>query len=247
MREIYCIVIFFILKGLLNPTFEEFSYFFLLNVIGISKFMFALLVLIGNICHVVGALFYKAFCRSVDTRWMVLFAMLVQIVATFLNFCFAKRWNLELGISDLVFLLFTDIVFSVVGTLLYTLPIMALFAKITPAKIEGTIFAFLTGTMNLASSVISPGMGTFINHQFVGVNKKNLSNYSTLCLIAFIGSILTLTLLPLIPTKEQIVENRAERRKAELERRQRRRDRRAAKKMNDPEMSEQMNLMMEDG
>ena len=24
-----------------------------------------------------GALFYKAFCRSVDTRWMVLFAMLV--------------------------------------------------------------------------------------------------------------------------------------------------------------------------
>lgn len=202
MREIYFIVIFFIAKGILNPTFEEFSYFFLLNVIGISKFMFALLVLIGNICHVVGALFYKAFCRSVETRWMVLFAMLVQVVSTFLNFCFAKRWNKDIGISDLVFLLFTDIVFSVVGTLLYTLPILALFAKITPAKIEGTIFAFLTGTMNLASTVISPGMGTWINHQFVGVNKKDLSNYSTLCLIAFIGSILTIALLPLIPTKE---------------------------------------------
>ena len=95
---------------------------------------------------------------------MVLYSMLVQVVATFLNFCFAERWNKDIGIDDLLFLIFTDIVFSVIVTLLYTLPIMALFAKITPAKIEGTIFAFLTGTMNLASAVISPGMGTFINN-----------------------------------------------------------------------------------
>jgi hypothetical protein len=84
---------------------------------------------------------------------------------------------------------------------LYSLPILALFAKITPAKIEGTIFAFLTGTMNLASTVIQPGMGTLINAKFVGVNKKDLSGYSTLCLVAFICSIVTFILLPLIPTK----------------------------------------------
>lgn len=47
MKEIYFVVIFFILKGLINPTFEEFSYFFLMSVIGVSKFMFAMLVLIG--------------------------------------------------------------------------------------------------------------------------------------------------------------------------------------------------------
>lgn len=47
MREIYVLVIFFLVKGVLNPTFREFTYFFLLNVIHISKFMFALLELIG--------------------------------------------------------------------------------------------------------------------------------------------------------------------------------------------------------
>ena len=47
MKEIYFVVIFFILRGILNPTFEEFTYFFLLNVIGVSKFIFAVLVLIG--------------------------------------------------------------------------------------------------------------------------------------------------------------------------------------------------------
>jgi len=201
MREIYFIIIFFIVKGILNPTFEEFSYFFLLNVIGVSKFLFALLVLVGQICHVIGALLYKAFCRNVDTRWMIFWAMVTGSIGSFLNFVFAKRWNLDMGIPDLVFLFFTDVVFNVLGVVLYSLPILALFAKITPAKIEGTIFAFLTGTMNLASTVISPGMGTLINAQFVGVNKKDLSGYSTLCLIAFIASIITFALLPLIPTK----------------------------------------------
>ena len=101
--------------------------------------------------------------------------MVAVSIGAFLNYTFAKRWNLDIGIPDLVFLFFTDIVFNVLGTVLYSLPILALFAKITPAKIEGTIFAFLTGTMNLASTVISPGMGTLINSQFVGVNKKDLS------------------------------------------------------------------------
>ena len=206
MREIFCIVIFFILRGILNPTFEEFSYFFLLNVIGISKFLFAVLVLVGQICHVLGALLYKAFCRNVDTRWMVFWAILANVFATFANFAFAKRWNKNCNINDIVFLFFTDVVFNVIQTVLYSLPILALFAKITPAKIEGTIFAFLTGTMNLASTVIQPGMGTLINKQFVGVNKKDLSGYPTLCLVAFICSIVTFVLLPLIPSKKQLVE-----------------------------------------
>ena len=44
-------------------------------------------------------------------------------------------------------------------------------------------------------------MGTFINSQWVGVNKNDLSRYSTLILIAFIGSILVFPLLFLIPTR----------------------------------------------
>ena len=45
--EIYCIVIYFLLDGITNPSFSDFTYFFLMNVIGVSKFMFAMIVLIG--------------------------------------------------------------------------------------------------------------------------------------------------------------------------------------------------------
>ena len=58
------------------------------------------------------------------------------------------RWNLSWGISDYFFLIFTDVVFGAISTAFGLLPIMALFAKITPRRIEGTMFAFLTGTAN---------------------------------------------------------------------------------------------------
>lgn len=209
MKEIYFLIIFFIAKAIIVPSFEEFTYFFLLNVIKISKFFFSLLVLIGQICHIIGALIYKAWCRNIDTRWMIFFAMCVGVLSAFLQFTFAKRWNLSMGIPDVAFLLFTDVVFSTVGVILYTLPILALFAKITPPRIEGTIFAFLTGTMNLGNTIIAPNVGAFENKQFVGVNKKDLSKYWVLILIQLIGSILVFALLPLIPTRSQLKEWKA--------------------------------------
>jgi len=86
---------------------------------------------------------------------------------------FAKRWNLEMGISDYAFLIFTDVVFGAFALSFGTLPILALFAKITPKRIEGTMFAFLTGTSNLDGGVIAPMVGSWINYQFVGVNKDD--------------------------------------------------------------------------
>jgi len=148
MKEIYFVIIFFVLRGILNPSFEEFTYFFLLNVLGVSKFIFAILVLIGQICHLIGALIYRAFGRNVDTRIMIVIAISTDVIGNFLQYSLAKRWNLELEVSDMFMLLFTDAVTNTLSTLLFTLPILSLFAKITPPKIEGTIFAFLTGTLN---------------------------------------------------------------------------------------------------
>ena len=47
MKEIYYLVIFFIASAIIQPSFGEFSYFFLLNIVGISKLTFAVLMLVG--------------------------------------------------------------------------------------------------------------------------------------------------------------------------------------------------------
>ena len=47
MREIYFIIIFFLIKGFIIPSFEDFTYYFLMDEIYVSKFVFALLVLVA--------------------------------------------------------------------------------------------------------------------------------------------------------------------------------------------------------
>jgi Na+/melibiose symporter-like transporter len=153
-REIYLVVIYFLVDGFTNPTFGDYSYFFLMNIIGVSKFMFAMITLIGSICSIVGVLLYEAFLKTTEVRTILIWNVALAVLASWLNYCFAMRWNLEVGISDYAFILFTDVVFGAITTAFGTLPLMALFAKITPKGIEGTIFAFLTGGSNLDQGIL---------------------------------------------------------------------------------------------
>ena len=105
-----------------------------------------------------------------------------------------------MGISDLSFLYGSTIIFGVIGSAISFLPLLALFAKITPKKVEGTLYAVMTGVWNLSSFVLAPMIGVYINDKFVGVTADNLDGYSKLCQISLIVSFFSFLLLPLIPT-----------------------------------------------
>jgi len=111
----------------------------------------------------------------------------------------------------MAFIVLTDTIFGVIAQAMSTLPTLALFAKITPTKIEGTVFAFLTGTTNLASNVLSPMVGVWINEKYFGVTAEDLSQYPNLCLVSLITSFLGFLVVPLIPTKLDIQEYQEER------------------------------------
>lgn len=80
-----------------------------------------------------------------------------------MSIIFANRWNLGVGISDIVFLLLTDTIFDCLAVALKILPSFALIAKVVPLGIEATIFALMTGTWNLSEGVLSPMIGAFLN------------------------------------------------------------------------------------
>lgn len=145
-----------------------------------------------------------------EVRTVLIINVAIAIVGAFLAYAFAMRWNLACGISDYFFLIFTDVVFGAIAMAFSTLPIMSLFAKITPKRIEGTIFAFLTGTSNLDAGVIQPLMGNFVN-SFVGVNKDDLSGYPTLMLVSLCCAPIGFATIFLIPTQEAIDQSQKER------------------------------------
>ena len=85
----------------------------------------------------------------VETRTLLFWNVTINIVAAILSYLFALRLTKEWGINDYAYLIITTIVFGSFGMALQTLPLLSLFAKITPHRIEGTMYAFFTGTMNL--------------------------------------------------------------------------------------------------
>jgi len=94
---------------------------------------------------------------------LLYWSTIVSVVSSLAGWGFALRWNLILGINDMIFVILTDTIFGTISLAMNTLPTLALFAKITPTKIEGTVFAFLTGTTNLANNVLSPMIGVWVN------------------------------------------------------------------------------------
>ena len=111
--------------------------------------------------------------KDMEVRTVLFWNAILGVIGAFLSYCFAMRWNLEWGVSDYFFLIFTDVVFGAVTMAFGTLPILAFFAKITPKRIEGTMYAFLTGCSNLDGNVIKVVLGTWINNEYVGVNKDD--------------------------------------------------------------------------
>jgi Na+/melibiose symporter-like transporter len=120
-----------------------------MNVIGLNKFMFAMITLIGQLCSCVGVVIYGAFLRKIEVRWVLFWNCVFNVVGSFLNYAFAMRWNLAWGMSDMSFIIFSDVVTGALNTAFQLLPLLSMFAKIIPKNIEGTMFAFLTGAWNL--------------------------------------------------------------------------------------------------
>lgn len=87
-------VIYFLLDGLTNPSFSDFSYFFLLNVVGLSKFMFAMVALIGQVCSVIGVIIYEKWLKTKEVRTVIMWNVILGIIGAWLNYMFAMRWNL---------------------------------------------------------------------------------------------------------------------------------------------------------
>lgn len=136
----------------------------------------------------------------------MLWNSIMGVVGGFISLIFATRLNLSLGISDLTFVILSSIVTETLSTAFSQMPVLVLFAKITPPNIEATVFALFTGLFNLSAIVISPNMGIIVNKLFIGVTLDNLSEYYKLVFIQLMLSFIPIFLQFLIPMKHEIDE-----------------------------------------
>lgn len=119
--------------------------------------------MLGYCTLTIGTVYYNLYLKTVETRTLFRWATYLGLIGGIFSYCFVMRWNLLIGISDTCFMIFDDLVIHTLRLALTILPAMVLFAKITPPSIEGTCFAFLTGTSNFCHHILGPLIGMILN------------------------------------------------------------------------------------
>lgn len=138
-------------------------------------------------------------------RTVYFFALIISIIGTLTTWAQYKRINIAMGIQDLDFVIFTNVVTGTLTTAFFLLPTLSIYTRLTPKKIEATVYALLTSSFNLSSEVFSNFLGAIIT-QWVGVDEKNLDKAHILMEIQTVTILLCLPALYLVPTRAQVDE-----------------------------------------
>jgi hypothetical protein len=146
-------------------------------VVKFSKYTVSMLTLLGFVTLLTGTIAFERIFKRYEVKQLMLWNSIIGVIGGFISLVFAMRLNLAIGISDLVFVILSSVVTDTLSTAFNQMPVLVLFAKITPPNIEATVFALFTGIFNLSSIVISPNVGILLNKLFVGVTLDNLDLY----------------------------------------------------------------------
>lgn len=191
-------LLFFILIGFTVPRFDDFMYYFKIGPAGFSQFSYSILTLLGAIALIIGIMIYQRYFKDTEPRTMIGMAIGLTIVSSFFDMCFVLRWNLAIGIPDILWVVCSSTAMSTLIFAFMILPPGVLLAKLTPAHVEATMYAF-TSSITSAIFPMSKFLGTFLNKFTFNVTNENLENLYKLYILQIILGTAPFFYLWLIP------------------------------------------------
>lgn len=160
-----------------------------------------MLSMVGYITLISGSAMFNLFMKDKEFTVMMILACFVNFIGSITTVLFTTEHTL--GLPPFLFVLFTGTVTDTLYQCFVQLPLMVLFAKLIPEKIEASLFAFLTGMSNLVNLFISPNLGNLIN-LWVGVTSDTLNDVWKLYVIQAGLSLVPLLFIWLIPKRAQV-------------------------------------------
>ena len=135
------------------PNFGSFGYYFQTDVLKVSKQNIALLNILGYTCLLFGSQFYNSYLKHYELRTLMKIGSVITILLSPAYLLLVFRKNLEYGIPDVALIVFDESVGEIISQAFISMPVMVLYAKITPPHIEATCFALLASSSNLRSTI----------------------------------------------------------------------------------------------
>ncbi len=203
--EYYSVIVYLTVTGFVVPSLGSFGYYFMMDVIGLSKFTYSMLTVLGFFGLLLGTQAYHKWFQEWEFRTLVFIEVAIDLFLAPIQFMLIFRLNVDWGIPDISLILFTEAVSDVTSQCFIGLPFAVLIAKICPKRVEATSYAMLASIISLRHT-IRAWIGTYVNDTFVGVTQKDLSHYWVLCVIGFVCAFIPLLFLWLIPSKQAIAD-----------------------------------------
>ena len=202
------VLLYVIIRGLLNPSFSSFWYYYVTKIKEFSQFFIGMMSMLGYVALLTGSILYQVVFAKREFRTVMILENMLSTFGGLLGVVFILDLHKKIGLSDEVYYAIQSMFLEALSMSFFDLPIMVLFAKITPKNIEGTVFALLTGLINLGSGVLSPLTGSIIDDLFVHVTRENLTN-DNMVILAWIETVMALLpnlFILLIPTRKMVLE-----------------------------------------
>jgi len=147
---------------------------------------------VGAVGLFFGVVVYNKYLTRLSYRRIFLLAQLAIALYNLSDYILVKRWNLSIGVPDIVFILGDD-AFGVLVGRFFMMPMLVLSSKVCPDNLEGTLFAMLMALANFGSTV-----GEFFGATMTEMLGIKDGNYDMLPQAVIAKSICRLLPIPLI-------------------------------------------------
>ena len=115
IREYYFIILYLFIGGFLVPNFGSFGYYFMLDVVGISKFTYSMLTVLGYVCLLLGTQVFNKYFKESEYRNLIMAEAFLSIILAPASFIFVLRLNVAWGIPDMAIIIFTETVSEILS------------------------------------------------------------------------------------------------------------------------------------
>lgn len=92
------------------PSFGTFGYYFMLDVVKLSKFTIALLNVLGYISLLLGSILFNACLKKKEYSTLCIYNIIIGLLFAPMNLLFAMRLNEAYGLPDMFVIIYGDIV-----------------------------------------------------------------------------------------------------------------------------------------
>jgi len=192
-----CVIFFFIFSSIV-PSYSNYFYYYLTDVLGFTNLQYSILSVVGSVCLFITIFFYNIFFKETESSVMLVACCFINAFGSVNSLLLIRGFTY--GMSPTTFVFLSNTVTDTLSSAIRLLSGNVLFAKLIPVNIEASMFAILTGITNFCNFFLAKQLGNFFNI-FVGVTNDNLDRLWILFAISAWCSLVPIFFIWLVPSR----------------------------------------------